>query len=440
MFGLPLAFAAPAVLAALVGLVGLYFLLRLTPPSPRQAIFPPLRLLIGLNPSETTPARTPWPILALRLAIGALIILATAEPLWNSFTALSGSGPLLVLIDDGFAAARDWGKRIDFARERAAAVERSGRIVAVVALSQGGKDIAPSDRSGVDGQLRSLAPVPYAPDRAGAIAAIERFLAREPKTDIVWIADGVELGGASAFSTRLASIAHSVEVVTDGRGALALAGVDNEAGALTSLLTRSDARAPSTGAVRALDAQGREVGRAVFDFGAKSAVDAHFDLPVELRNDVTQVVIDDERSAAAAWLIDERSRRRRVAIASGASADVAQPLLAPNYYLKRALQPFAEISEWHDSSTDPIISLLEQKPSVLVLADMSVAPGPELDAITQFLDNGGVLLRFAGTRLAAGDDTLTPTTLRRGGRLLGGALSWESPKHIAPFEAGSGIL
>jgi hypothetical protein len=437
MFGLPLAFAAPAVLAALVSLVGLYFLLRLTPPSPRQSIFPPLRLLIGLNPSETTPARTPWPILALRLAIGALIILAMAEPLWNSFAALSGSGPLLVLIDDGFAAATDWDKRIDFARERAAAAERSGRIVAVAALSQGSQDIAPSDRSGLDGQLRSLAPVPYAPDRAGAIAAIKRFLAREPKTDVVWIADGVELGGASAFSTRLASIAHSVEVVTDGGGTLALAGVDNEAGALIALLTRSDAHAPSTGAVRALDAQGREVGRAVFDFGTKSAVEAHFDLPVELRNDVTQVVIDGERSAGATWLIDERSRRRRVAIASGASADVAQPLLAPNYYLKRALQPFADISEWHDSSTDPVISLLEQKPSVLVLADMSVASGPELDAITQFLDNGGVLLRFAGTRLAAGDDTLTPTTLRRGGRLLGGALSWESPKHIAPFEAGS---
>ena len=33
MFGLPLAFAAPAVLAALVGLVALYFLLRVTPPS-----------------------------------------------------------------------------------------------------------------------------------------------------------------------------------------------------------------------------------------------------------------------------------------------------------------------------------------------------------------------------------------------------------------------
>jgi hypothetical protein len=437
MFGLPLAFAAPAVLAALVGLVGLYFLLRVTPPSPRRAIFPPLRLLIGLDPTETTPARTPWPILALRLAIGALIILAMAEPLWNSFAALSGSGPLLVVIDDGFAAAPAWDKRMDFARERAQAAARGGRIVAIQTMSQGGQDVAPLDRAGIEGRLRSLSPVPYAPDRAAALPAVERFLAREPNTGILWIADGVEVGGARAFSARLASIARSVEVVTDNRGALALAGADNEAGALTAQITRSDARAPATGSVRALDVQGREVGRAAFDFGANMTVDARFDLPVELRNDVTELVIDAERSAGATWLIDERSRRRRVAIASGASADVAQPLLAPSYYLKRALQPFADISEWHDSSSDPIVSLLDQKPSVLVLADMSVAPGPELDAITQFLDNGGVLLRFAGTRLAAGDDTLTPTALRRGGRLLGGALSWESPKHIAPFEAGS---
>jgi hypothetical protein len=437
MFGLPLAFAAPAVLAAFIGLIGLYFLLRVTPPSPRQAIFPPLRLLIGLDPNETTPARTPWPILALRLVIGALIILAMAEPLWNNYVAFSGSGPLLILIDNGFAAAPAWDKRTDFARERAATAARSGRIVAIHALSQRGQDIMPLDRSGTEGQLHSLAPVPYAPDRPASLPAITRFLAHEPTTDILWIADGVELGGASAFSTGLSSIAHLVEVVTDVRGALAIAGVDNEAGALTAQLTRSDVRTQGTGAVRALDVQGREVGRAIFEFGAKLDVGARFDLPVELRNDVTQVVIDGERSAGATWLIDERSQRRRVAIASGVSADAAQPLLAPNYYLKRALQPFADVSEWHDSSSDPIVSLLKQKPSVLVLADMNVALGPELDAINQFLDNGGVLLRFAGTRLAAGDDTLTPTPLRRGGRLLGGALSWESPRRVAPFETGS---
>ena len=74
---------------------------------------------------------------------------------------------------------------------------------------------------------------------------------------------------------------------------------------------------------------------------------------------------------------------------------------------------------------------------MLALADMSVAPGPERDAVQKFLDDGGVLVRFAGARLAAGDDEFTPTTLRRGGRTLGGALSWDTPRHVAPFEKPS---
>ena len=84
MFTLPLAFAAPAVLVALAGLAALYYLLRVTPPTPRRTFFPPLRLLLGLVPKETEPARTPWPVLALRLAVAALIIVAMAQPLWRS--------------------------------------------------------------------------------------------------------------------------------------------------------------------------------------------------------------------------------------------------------------------------------------------------------------------------------------------------------------------
>src|SRR5271165_1844176 len=188
MFGLPLAFAAPAVLAALVGLAALYFLLRVTPPRPQRALFPPLRLLIGLDPKDTQPARTPWPILALRLAVGALIIMAMAGPLWNGVAALTGSGPLLVLIDDGWPAAPTFEKRIEFARQRMEAAARAGRTVAVKALSKGGQDVTPLDIAEIEGRLRSLAPVPYAPDRTAALPAIGQFLSREPKTETLWIA------------------------------------------------------------------------------------------------------------------------------------------------------------------------------------------------------------------------------------------------------------
>jgi hypothetical protein len=43
------------------------------------------------------------------------------------------------------------------------------------------------------------------------------------------------------------------------------------------------------------------------------------------------------------------------------------------------------------------------------------------------------LVRFAGPRLAAGDDDLVPVRLRRGGRSLGGSLTWEKPQPLASF-------
>jgi len=443
MFGLPLAFAAPAVLAALALLAALYVLLKVTPPRPRQAVFPPLRLLIGLDAKDATPARTPWPLLALRIAIAALVILAMAGPIWSvSPTSGAGAGPLLLLIDDGWPAAPTWERRLAYARDALRGASRAGRLTAVLPTSQGGLDVAALDGPRIEEKLRALAPVPYAPPREATLPAIARFLAANPNAEIVWIADGIDLGGAGAFARGLAATAsgHTASVVADRSTPVGLAGVDNLAGALAAHLTRAGADARQKGVARALDAQGRSIGEASFDFGAARTAEADFDLPVELRNQVSRVEVAGEGSAGAVWLVDERSQRRRVAILSGASADVAQPLLSPSYYIKRALAPFAEIREWRDAASDPILSLLAEKPSVLALADMSVPPGPAHDQLVDFVESGGVLVRFAGTRLAAGEDDLTPTALRRGGRTLGGALSWETPKHIAPFDKDSPFL
>ena len=48
-----------------------------------------------------------------------------------------------------------------------------------------------------------------------------------------------------------------------------------------------------------------------------------------------------------------------------------------------------------------------------------------------------MLVRFAGPRLAAGDDDLVPVKLRRGGRILGGSLSWDQPQPLAAFSRES---
>jgi Domain of unknown function (DUF4159)/Aerotolerance regulator N-terminal len=438
MLGLPLTFVAPAALAALALLAALYIFLRVTPPRPREILFPPLRLLLGLDPKEQTPHRTPWPLLLLRMAICAAIILAMAGPIWNAAALPAGGpGPLLVILDDGWAAAPGWERRIAAARERLAAAGAAGRLAALVPVSQGALAIAPADSSHNSEKLRALAPVPYAPDHAAILPPVQDFLAHYPQAEVLWIADGEELGGAGAFAARLGALTRDATVLTAKATALGMTGVDNLAGGLQARVLRADFMARQKGVLRALDAKGLTIGETPFDFGAARVATAKFDLPIELRNDVASVAIADERSAGAVALLDERWKRRRVAIASGASADVAQPLLAPTYYLSRALAPFAEVREWRDSASDPVVSLIAEKPAVLTLADMSVGGGAAHDALIKFVDDGGVLVRFAGARLAATADDLTPTALRHGGRTLGGALSWETPKRLAPFDRDS---
>ena len=99
------------------------------------------------------------------------------------------------------------------------------------------------------------------------------------------------------------------------------------------------------GLLHAFSARGQRLGEAPFQLGrrARPAPTATFELPLELRNQVTRVEIAGERSAGAVSLLDARSQWHRVGLLSGESREQAQPLLAPLYYLQKALAPFSEL-------------------------------------------------------------------------------------------------
>src|ERR1700740_1144420 len=121
MFGLPLSFTEPLLLAAVWRLPLLWWVLRVMPPRPRRVEFPPTRLLFDIRPKEETPSRTPWWLTALRLSAAALVIFAAAGPVWNPQTGLAGSkAPLMILLDDGWRAAARWEGRIRAADGRVA--------------------------------------------------------------------------------------------------------------------------------------------------------------------------------------------------------------------------------------------------------------------------------------------------------------------------------
>src|ERR1700761_5480920 len=106
-----LSFGAPWILAALIALPALWWLLKVTPPQPRRILFPPLRLLLGLKDEEQTPAHTPWWLMALRVLTATLLIVALADPSIGRAVKLTGGGPMVILVDNGWSAAKNWDQR-----------------------------------------------------------------------------------------------------------------------------------------------------------------------------------------------------------------------------------------------------------------------------------------------------------------------------------------
>jgi len=442
MTSIPLAFAYPAVLAALAGLPLLYFLLRITPPRPAVVPFPPLRLILNLRPREETAARTPWWLLLLRLTIAACLIFAMSGPVLNPLAAGTAGGPLLIVLDNGWPAAPDWERRVAAAAQRIDAAGRNSRLAAVVAASEASHDIEPLDPAKAQNRLRALKPVPFIPDRLPVLSAIEKYAAAHPRPVIVWIADGLDRGHAQEFAGRLAALAGGLTLVTDKITIRALAGAQNRTGeldvrVLRASLSGGERGSPEQGIVRALDRKGLLLGEASYDFAGENEAQAKFDMPVELRNEIARLEIAREHSAAAVFLLDERWRRRRAGVVSSETLDVAQPLLAPDYYISKALSPYADVRTASPSAADPVRSLLDDHVSIMILADVGIVPGEAHNDLSRFVDEGGILVRFAGTHLAGASDDLVPVRLRRGGRVLGGAMSWDTPKTLAPFDRES---
>jgi hypothetical protein len=432
-----LAFASPWLLAALAGLPIIWWLLRVTPPAPRRVAFPAIRLLLGLVPREVTPARTPLWLILLRMAIVALVIVGAAHPLLNPQAQLPGMGPLILVVDDGWAAARHWPARQAALRDLLAEAEREDRQVVLITTAQAGGDTAPPPLApirAVDARaaVDALQPKPWPVDRQGTLARLQK-LSLPGANAAIWLSDGIDdSGGAIALAAYLDERG-SLQYLTaePNRVPILLAAGDREAKDLTVVLRSLPTAKPRLYEVRASGADGRFLARqAVTIAPGTASAEVQLAMPNELRNQTTRIEVEDGQSAGAVLLVDERWRRRPVGIAAPPNAE-GQPLLSENYYLERALGPFTEIRRGHAAD------LLKRQLAVLIFADSNPDSPAEAEAIEKWVDAGGMLLRFAGPRLAEKDDTLLPVRLRRGGRTIGGAMSWEQPARLAPFAPDS---
>lgn len=433
-------FTSPWLLLGLIALPVLWIILRAVPPAPIRRRFPGVALLLGLKDDESVSDRTPWWLLLLRMLAIAAAIIGLAGPVLNPTHDRTGSGPLLIVLDASWAGATGWPAKIDLISTQLAEAGRANRPVAILRLSAPETPVFQS-ADVLRSRLAGLGPAawqPSAPQIADAIAGLATV---KGGFDSHWFSDALGYPGQSSLLETL-SDRGAVYVYQTGREVLGIAPPEFEDGTIQLTVLRSLPGAPRD---VILLAQGRDPSGtarvlasvpARFEAGETTAT-VGLTLPSELRARITRFEIQGQHSAGALTLTDDGLRRREVALIAGREDREGLQLLSPLHYLNQALLPTADLLN------GALLDILPANPDVIVLADVATLSSAEDAGLTDWIKGGGLLLRFAGPRLAASDISrseehpLMPVRLRSGGRNLGGAMSWGEPKALAPFPKGS---
>ena len=433
----PIGFAAPWLLLGLIALPILWILLRAVPPAPIRRRFPGVALLLGLTDDENQTDRTHWWLLLLRILAVAAAIIGFAGPVLNPQNAREGSGDLIILLDGSWAGAPSWQSRldrVDTLLTEAALADRRTAVINLNDLPVGELPFAaPAEWQN---RLPNIQPMPWQP------RDVVTWLAdKTGNFETYWISDGLEWDGRADLLVALEERG-GVTVFQTPRQTIGLRPARFEDGEVIVSATRSPIGNPLETTITAigLDPAGveRQLATVPLNFAPGEPIaDTAMVLPPELRNRITRFEVSGTRSAGAVSLTDDALKRREVALIAGRDDREGLELLSPLYYLREALEPTADIID------GTLEDILLANPDVIILADVASLAGTEAEAVLEWVEKGGMLLRFAGPRLAASDqgrsdvDPLLPVRLRSGGRSVGGAMSWGEPKTLAPFAQSS---
>jgi len=439
-----LVFLHPWLLAGLAALPALWFLLRIMPPSPQRIILPSLRFLDGLVPEEQTPSKTPWWILLLRVLVAALVILGLAGPIKNISRSLPSQGPLRIVIDNGWAAAQTWDLQIEAAKNTLNQAAREKRSVMIVTTAlPGGQSVWPPlqimDAGQAKGALDALEPLPWPEDYAAAADFMELETARligDQSIASLWFSHGIYQGTMRNLSRVLRENGR-VYFHTPPAEALPIA-LKNPA--IVGRDLSVDINAPSLipagtpVSVQVLNERGQVIDQKQIALSKQEDEKSIlFDIVPQRAAAAAEMRVTNRSSAASVLVLDSFNRQRSLGIIGVDGDNAPKPFIEVRYFLSRALED--NVAIFSGTPRD----VLKKNPSVVVMPDTASMPTPDLNALNDWVDEGGVLLRFAGPNMLQSDiaDMLVPVRLRLGSRSMEGALTWDEPRGVGAIPEGS---
>lgn len=440
-------FMQPLLLLALLGLPVIWYILRVTPPAPKKIFFPATRFVMDLEADEQTASKTPWWILLLRLLIAALIIIALARPVINPSTELPGRNAIRLLIDNSWAGAQNWSQQIKTAKEiiTQAGRERREIYITPTTVATGEEkhtQYGPISAGEAISIIRGLKPQSWSAD----YKSLAQYLAEQKERksiQTIWLSHGLNEGHMHDL-IKVVQRQGALQIVspTPAQLPMLLRPAKNvrkrdqikESDVYVSVDAPPTIAAATPFSVQALSEDGN-----IVDIQSEVItpdtlpITVFFDISETIQNKIHSFQISGKKGSGGIFLLDDQYKKKTVGIASPAQKEATAPLIEASYYIRRALEPTASIT------TNTLEELIAGEASVIVLPDVAGMPTETLNTLEEWVEDGGVLIRFAGPNMAQarGELFLLPVKLRSGGRSFDGSLSWDEPQTIAEFEESS---
>ncbi|OUR77825.1 hypothetical protein A9Q83_09940 [Alphaproteobacteria bacterium 46_93_T64] len=437
---LSLSFVNPWILAALFGLPLLYWLIKISPPTPKTVAFSAVYFLLRLKQKEETTTSIPWWLLVLRMCIAALIIIALAEPRLNPSTTVKGDGPAVIFIDNSWAAAPSWNEFETRLKNLLMDMKEQQRMVYLLPLSANpnNKQLklqAVRPELAMD-QMLAFKPTSVPMQRLQIQDLLDQFRQME-KVSFYWLSDALV---SSDLAHKTQNVFYSLGEIgpltiysdTNRDFPFTIGSPDFDGKNTVIPVVRVEGSTNGTGTLIARGRGGKILAQNNFEFENKQLqATVTITLPTQVRNDVTSLEIVDSNSAASRYLMDHRHQRRKLGLISDQQSTPVQAFLRENHYLEKALLPFFDLQK------APLADLLKSDNSLIVMGDVGSYSKKQTKEIKQWINKGGVLVRFAGPKLANSQTTLTPVRLRSGSRNLDGSISWSKPAPIGKMPKNS---
>ncbi|WP_419903772.1 DUF4159 domain-containing protein [Kiloniella sp.] len=432
-------FLNPWLLLGLLSFPLVWILLRITPPSPRLITFPALRLLFGLKGATSKPQKTAWWLIVLRLLILLFVILALAEPVYAPEKRSESNLNTLILLDNDWASSSSRDKQL---QTLTSLLERNkGRDVTSAILSTAPESKNKFNFSGFkspESLLSYLQELPtvrsWESDPISALKSVSDQIPDNLPLRIVWLSNGMTQTEQSENLERFIKSFGEVIYYSPHPTSLPLwiSKLNSDYNGIKVTLNRVGKLEENSRTLTALSAKNEVLASEQLKLEAEqSSGTALLSLPNELHNRVQKITVAGQNLASTTYLMDMTDRRFPVGLLTSSGQQDNKSLLGEHYYLQRALSLFTDVRY------GSLNQLLSRELSTIIITDNEAIPPSDEAALTKWIENGGLLLRFAGPNLADQRDNLLPIPLRSGYRNLTGSLTWEQPLGIEEFAKGS---